>query len=196
MGLEAVLVVGLIVLGALFALAVHVAWLRARVLRQEHTGAELSRTLATVQGWTAKELRALRGEFSVERVNASAAKIMTHRAEKRVAITPPPSREEDDPEEQRDTDTMPAPGTPTAEPSDEDATSIFDREPPLYAERFLTMRPPAPRPPLAHPDLIGCEDIADEAARAHLDPEEQTPPRRGRSAVLVPAFQVPEEKRA
>jgi hypothetical protein len=49
------------------------------------------------------------------------------------------------------------------------------------------------RAPLAHPDLIGSEDIADEAARLRLGPEDKTPPRHGRSAVLVRAFQGPEE---
>jgi hypothetical protein len=50
-----------------------------------------------------------------------------------------------------------------------------------------------PRAPLAHADLIGSEDIADEAARPRLGPEDKTPPRRGRAAVLVPAFRGPEE---
>ena len=49
------------------------------------------------------------------------------------------------------------------------------------------------RAPLAHPDLIGSEDIADEAARLRLGPEDKTPPRHGRAAVLVRAFQGPEE---
>jgi hypothetical protein len=47
--------------------------------------------------------------------------------------------------------------------------------------------------PLAHPDLIGSEDIADEAAPLHLGPDDKTPPRRGRAAVLVRAFQGPNE---
>jgi hypothetical protein len=41
--------------------------------------------------------------------------------------------------------------------------------------------------------LIGCEDVADEAARPRLGPDEKTPPRRGRAAVLVPAYREPEE---
>jgi hypothetical protein len=49
------------------------------------------------------------------------------------------------------------------------------------------------RAPLAHPDLIGSEDIADEAAPMRLGPEDKTPPRHGRAAVLVRAFQGPEE---
>jgi hypothetical protein len=47
------------------------------------------------------------------------------------------------------------------------------------------------RAPLAHPDLIGSEDIADEALR--LGSEDKTPPRHGRAAVLVRAFRAPEE---
>ena len=84
---------------------------------------------------------------------------------------------------------MPAPGASAEAPGDDDATSVFDRDPPLYAARFATMRPPAP---LADPDLIGCEDVADEVARAPLGADEATPPRRGRAAVLVPAFRGPE----
>jgi hypothetical protein len=56
------------------------------------------------------------------------------------------------------------------------------------------MRPPALLAPLAHPDLIGSEDHADEAARTRLGPDEQTPPRRGRAALLVPAFLASEER--
>ena len=51
----------------------------------------------------------------------------------------------------------------------------------------------SPRAPLAHPDLIGSEDIADEVAPLRLGPEDKTPPRHGRAAVLVRAFQGPEE---
>jgi hypothetical protein len=155
---------------ALFAgLSREVLRLRARGHRTSRDVAELSRTVGTVQGWAAQELQALRSELA--------------------ARVP-----EDDAEEQRDTVAMPAPTTPTAPlGDDDDATSVFDREPPLYALRFPTMRSPALREPLAHPDLIGCEDIADEADPTHLGPDERTPPRRGRSAVLVPAFRGPEQ---
>jgi hypothetical protein len=47
------------------------------------------------------------------------------------------------------------------------------------------MRPPAP---LDDPDLIGSEDIADEVARSNLGPDDKTPPRRGRTAMLVPVY--------
>jgi hypothetical protein len=50
------------------------------------------------------------------------------------------------------------------------------------------------RAPLAHPDLIGSEDIADEAASLRLGPEDKTPPRRGRAAVLLRVFKGPEER--
>ena len=49
------------------------------------------------------------------------------------------------------------------------------------------------RAPLAHPDLIGSEDIADEALPLRLGPDDKTPPRRGRAAVLVRAYRGPEE---
>jgi len=127
----------------------------------------------------------------VARVNDSAVEVMARRAEAReaqAATTGPVPALEDDLDEQRDTVAMPAPGAPTEAPSEEEATSVFDRDPPMYAARFLTMRPPAP---LAHPDLIGCEDIADEASRPHLGTDEITPPRRGRSALLVSAFCAP-----
>jgi len=175
---------------ALFAgLSREVLQLRARGRRIDRDVMELSRTVGAVQGWAAQELRALRSEFTVARVNDSAVEVMARRAEARAASAAPAAELEDDLEEQRDTVAMPAPGAPTATPGDEDATSVFDRDPPMYAARFLTMRPPAP---LAHPDLIGCEDIADEVDRSYLGPDETTPPRRGRSALLVPAFRGPE----
>jgi hypothetical protein len=184
---------------ALFAaLSREIMRLRARGQRLDRDVVELSRTLAAVQGWAAQELRAVRGELNVARVNDSAAEVMARRAEARearaasTASTAQLPELDDDPDEQRDTVAMPAPGTPTAPPGDEDATSVFDRPPPLYAARHLTMRPPAPREPLAHPDLIGCEDIEDEADHPYLAPDETTPPRRGRAALLVPAFRGPE----
>ena len=66
----------------------------------------------------------------------------------------------------------------------------------MYAQRSRLIRPPAPREPLSHPDLIGSEDAAEETANSHLGPEEPTPPRRGRAALLVPAFRTPENERA
>ena len=57
-----------------------------------------------------------------------------------------------------------------------DATTVL-APPPMYA-RHRTMRPAAP---LAHPDLIGSEDIADEVARLSLGPDELTPPRLRRA---------------
>ncbi len=184
---------------ALFAaLSREVMRLRARGQRRDRDIVELSRTVATVQGWAAQEFRALRSEFTVARVNDSAVEVMARRLEAREARAPSAASVaqfpelEDDPDEQRDTVAMPAPETLTAPLDDEDATSLFDREPPIYAARFLTLRSPAPRPPLAHPDLIGCEDIADEADRAFLTPDETTPPRRGRAALLVPTFRGPE----
>ena len=43
---------------------------------------------------------------------------------------------------------------------------------------------------LAFSDLIGRDDIPEEAL-LHLGPEDKTPPRRGRSALLVPVFRDP-----
>jgi len=189
-------VYAIFVLAVLAVIVMRVARLDARERRLNRDIVETSRSVATVQGWAAQELLKIRDEFTVARVNDSAAEVMERRAEARSAAAVPgaPAPElEDDPEEQRTTVAMPAPVTPTAEPGDEDATSIFDRAPPLYAARHLTMRPPAPRPPLAHPDLIGCEDIADEPEHPYLAPDETTPPPRGRAALLVPAFRGPEQ---
>ena len=189
-------VYALFVLAVLAVLVMRVARLVARERCLTRDIVETSRSVAAVQRWTAQELRSIRDEFNVARVNDSAAEVTARRAEARSAAAVPvaPAPElEDDPEEPRDTVATPAPVTPTAEPGDEDATSIFDREPPLYAARHRTMRPPAPREPLAHPDLIGCEDIADETDHPYLAPDETTPPRRGRAALLVPAFRGPEQ---
>jgi hypothetical protein len=187
MAREAVFVVGLVVLGALFVLAVQVARLRARVLRHERAGAELSRTVGTVQGWATRELRALRDEFTVARVDASAEEVLARLTTQRAAAPTLLSESGLEDEGPRDTVAMPA---PVAKPGndDGDATTFLDRVPPMYAKRSPLMRPPAP---LAHSDLIGSEDAAEEAALSPLDPDELTPPRRGRSAVLVPAFRGP-----
>ena len=186
--------VGLVVLGVLVALAVRGQRLRARVRRLEREGAELSRNIAAVQGWAAKEIGTLRGEFTVARVNASAAEVMARRTQKRAVAAEPPLAPDDDPEEQRDTVATPPPSGPVMKPVGEDgeATNVLDPEPPIYA-RHSTICPSAPLEPLAHPDLIGSEDIADEVASIRLGPDEVTPPRRGRAAVLVPVFGSSEE---
>lgn len=206
-------VVGLVVLGVLLALAVRHARLAAQVRRLERDGAELSRTIAAVQGWAAKELRAVRGEFTVSRVNDSAADVLARRPKKSPRPAPMPVVLEDDPEEARVTIAMPEPtprsgSGPVLEmvpsyddaPSEDETTHVAQRasgifdEPPMYAprpaQRTEAIRPPAP---LAYPDLIGCEDMADETARPRLGPDEKTPPRRGRATVLVPTYHAPEE---
>ncbi len=71
---------------------------------------------------------------------------------------------------------------------DELTTARVERSAAEIGERRAALRPPT-LAPLAHPDLIGSEDIADEVAYPRLGPEEKTPPRRGREAVLVPVFQ-------
>jgi len=150
--------------------------------RLELEGQELSRTIATVQGWAEQQFRAVRGEFTVARVNDSAAEIVTRRAQKRLASAAPPA------------ESNPAPATTGSEPGNEDGepTIFLERDLPIYAPRSLLIRPPAP---LAHPDLIGSEDIVEEAALPHLGPEEKTPP-RGCSAMLLPVFQAPKAESA
>jgi hypothetical protein len=198
-------VVGLVVLGVLLAFAVLLARLRARVRRVERDGGETSRSVATVQGWVAKELNALRGQVTAIHANQTAEQIGDARASKRApSSAAPPMLEED-----RPTLEMASAAPVEAEPIEDEKThvaartvSIFDADdPPMYAprpeppaprrpRRTETIRPPAP---LAHPDLIGSEDIADEAAPARLGPDEQTPPRRGCASVLVPSYREPEE---
>jgi hypothetical protein len=198
---------------ALVVLAVHVARLRARVKRLERkaTPAEVqarlaaaeqgqtrlafevqtqSRLAAAAQAQGVTELRLLRDEFTSARVEQSATAIGARRAEKRAEAAVLPSEVRDAADEQRDTVAMPAP-----KPSNDDgeATSVLDPDPPMYAPRSAPMRPPALLAPLAHPDLIGSEDHADEAARSRLGPDEQTPPRRGRASLLVPVFLTPKD---
>jgi hypothetical protein len=292
------------------ALAVWVVRLRAHGRHLAHDVTELSRTVAAMQGWAAQELRALRHEFTVARVDASAAEVearlekqraaslaaapselaaleppatsekapgvavaaleeeepttfwtgtdaarvrteaeaggaprppqATPRAALLVAVAPPasappfPSPEagilaaglgrpksarvaprpptgvstaptlvsmqaqgkvsaspgrppEPDEDEPRDTLAMLAPASPRwSSHEDGEATTLFDPNPPTYA-RLPPISPPAP---LADPDLIGSEDIAEEAARLHLGPDEPTPPRRGRAALFLPAYEA------
>ena len=165
------------------ALAAHLVWVRARVHRLERESVDLSRALAAVKAWAAKELTSIRGELAVSRVNESAARIKAHRAEKRAAAASPP--EADDADGQRDTLEMSAPATLAAALDDDEATRVLDPRPPTCVRRATA--------PLAYRDLIGSEDVADEVAFVHLGPEDKTPPRRGRAAVLVPAFHGPEE---
>jgi hypothetical protein len=86
---------------------------------------------------------------------------------------------------------MQAQGAAPGPSDDGEAPSALTSNPPMYAQRPIMAAPT--RAPLAHPDLIGSEDIADEAAPARLGPDEQTPPRRGRASVLVPSYREPEE---
>lgn len=177
-------VVGLIASGVLAALFVRVARLRAHVRRVEREGGELSRTIATLQSRTDTELSTLRGQLAAIHVNQTAEQIGARLAHKRTQpAASPPMLEEDRPTLEM------VPSYPDDAPSEDDATHVAPRptrlfkKPPIYAAR--------PLEPLAHPDLIGHEDIADEAARSRLGPEEKTPPRRGRAAVLVPAYREP-----
>jgi hypothetical protein len=196
------IVVGLVVLLALAALAAHLGRLRARLRRVERESGHLSRSVATVERWAGAELTALRGQLTAIHVNQTAEQIGERLAQKRTErVEAPPMPEEDRPT----LEMLPSYADDT--PSEDSATRVAPRpagifeEPPMVAarpepppprppRRNATMRPPAP---LAHPDLIGCEDVADEAARPRLGPDEKTPPRRGRAAVLVPAYREPEE---
>jgi hypothetical protein len=177
-------------LAALVLLAVWVVRLRAWGRRTAREVMDLSVTVAAVQGWAAQELRALRSEFTVQRVDASAAKVLARPETRRAASPAATPQLEEDPDEQRDTVAMSA---PVAKPGDDDDETTFFEPVPLYASCSPLIRAPAPREPLAHPDLIGCEDIADEANSPHLGPDETTPPRHGRAALLVPAFRGPEQ---
>jgi hypothetical protein len=149
-----------------------VARLSARERRLGSRVDELSRSIAEVHLWTAQQLRGLRGEAAVVRVNESAAEALARQAR------------------------TPAPVTPLLELADDDGepTNVLDPDPdpPMYA-RLSSMLPP---PPLAHPDFIGCEDIADEAARPRLGPDEKTPPRRGRAPMLLAAYSTTDEEGA
>ena len=93
-------------------------------------------------------------------------------------------------------------GISTHAPAGSAPVVAVPRFPPTLASmKAQSAEPAAPTPPrilgsstrapLAHPDLIGSEDIPDEALR--LGPEDKTPPRHGRAAVLARAFQGPEE---
>ncbi len=215
-----VVVVVAAVLVALVVLAVHLVRLRARVRRLERkaTPADVqarlvaveqcqtrlalevqtqARLAAAAQAQGVTELRALRDEFTTARVEQSAAAVGARRADKRAEAAVLPSEPPDAADEQRDTVAMPAPVSPAPKPSNDDgeATSILHPDPPIYAPRSEPMRRPALPAPLAHPDLIGSEDIAEEAARSRLGPEELTPPRRGRASVLVPVFMAAPKER-
>ena len=176
----ALVVVVLVLLLAQAILMRRVARIRSRVGRFERDHGELSRTVATVQGWAEQQFRAVRGEFTVARVNDSADRVRDLRAQKRPVAAATPTQPEEDPEATRDTI-----ATPDLGDDDNAVTRVFDSEPPIFALRPTVMRPPAP---LAYPDLIGAEDIAEEAAHPHLGPDEKTPPRRGRAAILVAAY--------
>jgi hypothetical protein len=174
------IIVFLVLLLAQAVLLLRVARIRSRVGRVEREHGELSRTVAKVQGWAEQQLRAVRGEFTVARVNDSADRVRDLRAHRRPVAAAPSAPPEEDPEATRDTI-----ATPDLGDDDNAVTRVFDSEPPIFALRPTVMRPPAP---LAYPDLIGAEDIADEAVHPHLGPDEKTPPRRGRAAMLVASY--------
>jgi hypothetical protein len=188
-----------VALGALVLLVVCLLLvrLRPRVRRLERENGELCRAIANVQGWAERELRTIRGQLTAMHVNQTAEQIGERLAQKRALGAAAPMND--------------GPHQPVLEivsssaddlVADDETTHAISRsanhvdEPPMYAahpepspRRMGTMRP---RAPLAHPDLIGCEDIADETARPSLGPDELTPPRR-RAAVLVRAFRATEE---
>jgi len=177
----------LLVIAVQATLSARIESILFRVGRLERRQGEFSHSVIKVQGWAEQQLHAVRSEFTVARVNDSAARVLELRAHKRVASAAPLLLPEEDPEEKRDTISMLAP-----KPSDEEgeATTFFKPEPPLYARRSALMRPPAP---LSHPDLIGSEDVPEEAAQMQLGPEEKTPPRHGRAAMLLAEYSVSEE---
>jgi hypothetical protein len=164
---------------------------QARLALEVQTQARLA-AAAQAQGVT--ELRALRDEFTTARVEQSATVIGARRAEKRAAAAARVSEITDEPQEERDTVAMPAPSPSGLRPKPGDdqgeATTVLGAEPPIYA-RVAPQRPQLAA--LAHADLIGSEDIADEAGPRRLGPEDKTPPRRGRASMLLPVFHETEE---
>ncbi len=164
-----------VVVVALVVLAIHVARLRERVRRLERkatpaevqarlAAAELGQTRLTFEVQTQSRLAAGAQAQSVTELRALRDELATVRvAESAMAIgarRAAKRAEADAADEQRDTVAMPAPTSPASTP----------------------VRPA----PLADPGLIGAEDLADEAARSRLGPDELTPPRRGRATMLVP----------
>lgn len=189
-----------VALGALVLLVVVcllLVLLRPRVRRLERENGELCRAIANVQGWAERELRTIRGQLTAMHVNQTAEQIGERLAHKRTLAAAAPTYD------RLHQPVLEIVSPCAADPMSDDETTHATSpsaghvdEPPMYAlhsepppQRMEAMRQ---RAPLAHPDLIGCEDIADEAARPSLGPDELTPPRR-RVAVLVPAFRAAEE---
>jgi hypothetical protein len=81
----------------------------------------------------------------------------------------------------------PAPLPKLGDDNGEDTSAL---SPPKYAARA---RVEPSTEPLAHPDLIGSEDIADEATRPSLGPDEETPPRPRRRPMLLEAYRGSDE---
>jgi hypothetical protein len=92
---------------------------------------------------------------------------------------PTASADEDELTEAEQTRVMQNPSQRAASPP-----MYAPRRPPHPPPRPLTIRPPAP---LADLNLIGTEDIADEAARPKLGPEDETPPNGMRTSMCIPA---------
>ncbi len=130
-------VFGFVSMGALLALAVLLARLRARVRRVERNGRDLSRTVATVEGWADKELNGLRGQVTAIHVNQTAGAIGERLAHKRAQPSAEPPRPE---EEDRPTLEM-VPSYGDDAPSEDEATHVAPRsarlfdDPPTYAPR-------------------------------------------------------------
>ena len=177
-----VVVVVVAVLVAIVGLVVYLARLRERVRRLERkaTPAEVMSRLA------AAELGQTRLAFEMQTQARLAGVAQAQRVTELRALRDELATARVEP---RDPVAMQA-----LKPSnDGEAAAVLDPEPPRYAARSVPMRPPALLAPLAHPDLIGSEDVADEAARSRLGPDEQTPPRRGRASLLVPVFLTPKD---
>ncbi|MFS8071245.1 MAG: hypothetical protein ACMG6S_33165, partial [Byssovorax sp.] len=75
---------------------------------------------------------------------------------------------------------------------DGEEAPLSEPDAPIATKRVPILRPPAP---LAHPDLIGSEDIAEEAAAPRLVLEEQTR-RDTRAARQMPVHPAPKERGA
>jgi hypothetical protein len=160
-----------VVLGLIVALLIRTARLRA---------------VANVQGWAQQELRAVRGELAVSRMNDSAAEILVQEAQTRAALPAPPPEADDDPEDRRETIAMPAPTEP-ARTRDEGSGQVLEMVP-------------------SYSDDTTNEDeathVAPRSARVLKEPKTYDPrptelsQRRGRAAILVPTFRAPGEDSA
>ena len=174
-----VAVFALLVIGLVAALLFRTARLRARVRRLEREGAQLSRTVANVQGWAQQQLGAVRGELAVFCMNDSAADIVVQAAQKRSPSPALPSEVDDDPDATRETIAMPAPRGHSGQ--------VLEMVP-SYSDR-------------ADGEEEEVTQSGARSARLLKEPKRYDPrpadlsQRQGRAAILVPAFRTADQSR-